>query len=72
MYADNFTDLIAIDFSKPDSPKVINRVKNLYPNKNGDADYPKNYNGYFECADATKGKVLGWKESVLDNPQCRR
>ena len=72
MYADNFTDLIAIDFSKLDSPKVVNRVRNLYPNKNGDKDYPKNYNGYFECVDAKKGKVIGWKESLLDNPQCRR
>ena len=72
MYADNFTDLVAIDFSKLDSPKVVNRVKNLYPNSNGNADYPKNYNGYFECVDAKKGKVIGWKESTLDNPQCRR
>lgn len=72
MYADNFTDLIVIDFSKLDSPKVVNRVKNLYPNTNGDANFPNNYNGYFECVDAKKGKVIGWKESVLDNPQCRR
>jgi hypothetical protein len=72
MYADNFTDLIAIDFSKLDSPKIVNRVKNLYPNTNGDGNFPKNYNGYFECVDAQKGKVIGWKESVLDNPQCRR
>ncbi len=72
MYADNLTDLVAIDFSKLDSPKVINRVKNLYPNNNGDADYPKNYNGYFECVNPKNGKVIGWKESILENPQCRR
>lgn len=72
MYADNFTDLVAIDFSNLDDPKVVNRVRNLYPNKNGDTTYPKNYNGYFECADPQKGRVIGWKESLLDNPQCRR
>ena len=72
MYADNFTDLVAIDFTKLDSPTVVSRVRNIYPNNNGTTEYPKNYNGYFECADAKKGKVIGWKESLLDNPQCRR
>ena len=72
MYADNFTDLVAIDFTKLDTPRVVNRVKNMYPNMNGTADYPKKYNGYFECVDPKKGKVIGWKESLLDNPQCRR
>ena len=72
MYADNFTDLIAIDFTDLENPKVVNRVKNLYPNKNGDGNFPKGFNGYFECVDLQKGKVIGWKESLLDNPQCRR
>ncbi|MBL7816257.1 MAG: hypothetical protein JNL70_14655 [Saprospiraceae bacterium] len=72
MYADNFTDLITIDFSRLDSPRVVNRIKNLYPNNNGEGNFPKDYNGYFECVDEKKGKVAGWKESLLDNPQCRR
>lgn len=72
MYADNFTDLIAIDFRNIDSLKVLERIPNLYSLQNGTREFPINYHGYFECVDSTKGKVIGWKESVLENPQCRR
>jgi hypothetical protein len=72
LFADNFTDLVAIDLSKVDTPTVINRIPNLYPNQFGTGKFPENYNGYFECVDSSKGRVIGWKETLLDNPQCRR
>jgi hypothetical protein len=72
LFADNFADLVAIDFTKLDSPKVVSRIPNLYPNTEGVGNFPKNYHGYFECVDKSRGTVIGWKESLLDNPQCRR
>ena len=71
LYADNFTDLVAIDLSNIDSLKVTQRIPNLYPD-GGKGIFPVDYHGYFECVDSSRGKVIGWKESILDNPQCRR
>jgi hypothetical protein len=72
MYADNLYDLVSIDFSKIDSPVVTSRVSNLYKSNKIIKDYPEFFSGYFECADTSKGVLIAWKESTLDNPQCRR
>ena len=57
--------------SNIDSLKVTPRIPNLYPD-GGKGIFPVDYHGYFECVDSSRGKVIGWKESILDNPQCRR
>jgi hypothetical protein len=72
MYADNLNDLVSIDFSKIDSPVVTSRIPNLYRSFQTMQEFPPDFSGYFECADTSKGTVIGWKESTLDNPQCRR
>jgi hypothetical protein len=72
MYADNLFDLVSIDFSKIDSPVVTSRISNLYRSNQGVQEFPTNFHGYFECVDTSKGALIGWKQSVLDNPQCRR
>ena len=72
MFADNFRDLVAIDFTQLDSPKVVSRVTNLYSSTNGIGVFPENFNGYFECADSSKGTVIGWKETTLIDPKCRK
>jgi hypothetical protein len=72
MYADNLYDLVSIDFSKIDSPVVTSRISNLYKSSQGIQEFPVNFHGYFECLDTSKGALIGWKESILDNPQCRR
>lgn len=70
LYADNFTDLVALNISDLENIEVVNRVENLYPEHQN--YYPANYEGYFECADPEKGVVVGWEEVELRNPQCRR
>lgn len=72
MYADNLYDLISIDFAKLDSPVVTSRVPDLYKSSQGIQEFPANFHGYFECVDTSKGALIGWKESTLENPQCRR
>ena len=70
LYADNFTDLVALDISDLENIEVVKRVENLYPEHDG--YYPQNYEGYFECADPEQGVIVGWEEAELTNPKCRR
>jgi hypothetical protein len=68
LYADNVTDLVAIDISDLDNIVVLKRVEGLYEQL--DQETPEAYEGYFECVDPTKGAVVGWETALLDNPQC--
>ena len=70
LYADNFTDLVALDITDLENIEVVKRVEDLYPEHQN--YYPANYQGYFECADPEKGVVIGWEEAELRNPKCRR
>ncbi|MCB9283748.1 MAG: hypothetical protein H6563_06695 [Lewinellaceae bacterium] len=68
LYADNVTDLVAIDISNLDNIVLLKRIEGLYPEV--DQLAPEAYEGYFECVDPTKGAVVGWETALLDNPQC--
>ncbi len=70
LYADNLTDLVAIDISNLDQIKVTSRLEGLY--EEGKKNYPDGYSGYFECVDPDKGIVVGWEEVILENPRCFR
>lgn len=70
MYADNVTDLLAIDISNPDSVRVVKRIENVYPSYN--QEFPECYDCWFECVDTTMGFVTDWIETELDNPKCER
>ncbi len=67
LYADNSTDLVALDISNPHDVKLINRVENTFPYR----QYPP-YSGYFECVDPSRGIVASWEPVILDNPKCYR
>ncbi len=70
LYADNITDLIAIDISNLDSLVVKSRISNVYSENK--QMYPDFASGYFECVDPSKGFVVGWTKTKLVNPKCRR
>lgn len=70
LYADNYRDLVALDISDLENIEVTKRIPNLYPAH--ESLYPSDYNGYFECVDPDKGLVIGWEQTELDNPKCRR
>ncbi len=70
MYADNFTDLVAIDISDMNNITLKKRVKNVYPMIN--QFFPDFATGYFECADTTNGYVAYWEAATLTNPKCFR
>lgn len=67
LYADNSTDLVALDISNPQDVKIINRVKDTFPYR----QYPP-YSGYFECVDPARGMVASWESVMLENPKCYR
>lgn len=69
LYADNFTDLVSVDISSFDNMRLVNRLENLYPTQ---LNYPENYQGFFECVDPSKGKVITWTLDTLNFPKCSR
>ncbi len=70
LYADNFSDLVAIRMLPDFNIEITERIEGLY--KSEIPSYPANHNGYFECADPSKGFVIDWIEVDLLNPKCRR
>ena len=70
LYANNLSDLVAIDISKLDDIRVLHRVENAFPGQG--AALPDEYFGFFECPDPNMGAVVGWSEKILERPQCWR
>lgn len=70
LYTNNLADLLTFDISNPTTPVLKNRVKDVFPMPN--QSYPPFNQVYFECADATKGVVIDWVLSEVENPKCRR
>jgi hypothetical protein len=68
LYANNLTDLVAIDISNLNEVQVLSRVPDAFPNAS--QEVPINYIGFFECPDPELGSVIGWVETTLKKPQC--
>lgn len=70
MYADNMEDMIAIDISDRENPKVASRIEDVYevPNQRFPENLP--YHTFFECVNPEKGFVVGWIPAELNNPEC--
>ncbi|WP_296620525.1 hypothetical protein [Marivirga sp.] len=69
LYADQATDLLAIDISNPENVKLASRVKGVFP---FGMQYPQQQGFYFECPDPEKGIVVGWELTTLQSPKCYR
>jgi hypothetical protein len=67
LYADNSTDLVALDISNPHDVKLLNRVEDTFPYR----QYPPS-SGYFECVDPARGIVASWEPVIIENPKCYR
>lgn len=68
LYADNATDLVALDITNPLQVQVLNRVENVFPYPT----YPPQTGVRFECVNKTKGVVVGWEKANLPDARCRR
>jgi len=67
IYADNNTDLLVIKYIDKDSIQLLNREENVFERV---PSLPADYFGYFECIDESKGEVISWIETELDEPKC--
>jgi hypothetical protein len=70
LYADNYTDLVAIDINNLNNIRVVKRIKDAFPEIL--QKYPPYPNVRFECVDDAKGRVIGWEKATLTNPKCIR
>ncbi|MCB0526023.1 MAG: hypothetical protein R3A50_10880 [Saprospiraceae bacterium] len=66
LYADSWRDLVAIDISDLQQIRETDRISNVI----NPALYPPFYTGIFECVDETKGAIVGWEETELENVRC--
>jgi len=67
IYADNITDMVVVDISNPALPVYTNRIDNVFPVQ----QFPDEF-GPFECVDASRGTLIGWEKTILENPKCFR
>jgi len=69
LYADQGANLLAIDISDLNNIKVASTIKDVFP---FGSKYPPSEGSYFECPDPSKGLVVGWELTTLQNPKCYR
>lgn len=70
LYTNNLDDLLVFNISDINSPQMVSRLEDAFPNEG--QQYPPMANVYFECVDPSKGIVIGWERKIIDNPKCRR
>jgi len=70
LYTNNVNDLVTLNISDINNITTASRIINAFPNI--EAQYPPQTNVYFECADISKGMVIGWELKKVNNPKCRR
>lgn len=68
LYADNVTDLVALNIANPLNVRLMKRLENVFEY----SAYPVATNVRFECADRNKGAVIRWEKAAIENPQCYR
>jgi len=67
IYADNITDMVIVDITDASQPVFKNRIKDIFPVQ----QFPDEF-GAFECVDASRGTVIGWEKTKLEDPKCFR
>jgi hypothetical protein len=70
LYANNYADLVVYDLRATPEPKLVQRIKDVFPPVN--QDYPPFFNVAFECPDPSKGVVVGWELKTNVAANCRR
>lgn len=64
LYADSYTDLVAIDISDPENPVEVSRIEDIFPYNVPWDLYPtdREYWDRFEPYDEAEGIVIGWEK----------
>ena len=70
LYSNNLNDLVVFDISNINAPQLVDRLENAFPAI--EQTHPPLQGVYFECPDPAKGIVIGWTQTTISNPKCRR
>lgn len=70
LYSNNVDDLVVFDLSNVNSPQLVHRLENAFPQFS--QSYPPFSGVYFECPDPSKGTVIAWEQKSLSSAKCRR
>ena len=70
LYTNNYDDLLVFDLRGPGEPKLVKRIKDVFPPAN--QEYPPFFNVAFECPDPAKGVVVDWEPKNNISARCRR
>lgn len=66
LYADSYSDLVAMKVTE-DTLQILKTIPGVMPFS---SEFPPATQTYFECVDMSKGIVIGWEMTDIDNPKC--
>ncbi len=69
MYVNQFNDLLAISISDVNNPTLVSREDGILESPSLNLTPPE-FGFYFECIDSSKGYVIGWEKTTIENPKC--
>ncbi|MCE7992350.1 MAG: hypothetical protein HEP71_10230 [Roseivirga sp.] len=72
LYVNQYSDIVALDFSDLQNIREINRQRNAFEVASSAQLTPPERGYYFECVDASKGEVVDWQLTTITNPKCYR
>lgn len=70
VYVNQFNSLLGIDISDLGNVLVISRNQDVLKTNNSDTVVPPLDGYFFECVDFSKGTVIGWRLTTINNPKC--
>jgi len=68
VYADNHIDLVVLSIDESGF-ELKHRVERVFMEE-GNEEFPPQRDVYFECPDPERGKVIGWRSTLINAPQC--
>ena len=70
LYANQYSDMLAIDFTDLQNPNLISRSEGFLANLEEQQSVPPGSDNYFECVDESKGRIISWFLTTLESPKC--
>ena len=72
LYINQYTTVLAIDVNDIQNIQVISRQGTILRENEFESDVPPVTGYYFECPDSSKGEVIGWQLTTIEDPKCYR
>lgn len=74
IYTNNLDDLVVIDIHDLNNIRLVSRTTGVFPDlltQSPPRSVSSSYQRiYFECPDASRGVVIGWKKQTINKPKC--